>query len=160
MELAVAGESHSFEVTYDSPALIVALTVFDDSGPSPIQAAQTVMQNVYGNTYRAKFTPADGKSYIINKAVYTDETLGTIDDNYAQGSESIKGVTFSGGGTVTTIAISELEGTVEDADSLDGSVADGDEVSGAIEDDELTGYVDSDEVTGQVEDGGEVDGEL
>ncbi len=91
MEFAPAGVSLSFEVTFDSDELNVGMSVFDDSGSLPaLLLSPFAMLNVVGNTYRGKFTAEPGKSYIIFKAVYTDETLETLDDNYSQGSESIK----------------------------------------------------------------------
>ncbi len=98
MELAPAGVPLSFEVTYDSPSLDVGMTVYDDSGITPTLLEPTfAMDLVAGNTYRGKFSAANNKSYIIIKAVYTDPTLTTVDDNYSQGSESIVAQTLSGG---------------------------------------------------------------
>lgn len=90
MELAPAGVRLSFEVTFDSPSLPVAMTVYDDSGSVPVLVqGPTAMAWVAGNTYRGKFTPLDGKSYIIIKAVYTNGGFTTMSPDYAQGSESI-----------------------------------------------------------------------
>lgn len=89
MELVPAGVALSFEATYDSPALNVAMTVYDDTGPAPVLLLSPfAMALVYGNTYRGKFTPENGKSYIVIKAVYTDGTFGTLDPAYPQESES------------------------------------------------------------------------
>ena len=91
MELAPAGVSLSFEVTYDSPSLYVAMSVYDDSGVSPVLiSGPSAMLNWAGNSYRGKFTANPGISYLILKAVYTDGTFTTLSSNYSQGSESIK----------------------------------------------------------------------
>lgn len=96
MEIAPVSVACSFEVTYDSPDLFVGMSVYDDSGVSPILVSgPTAMLNVAGNTYRGKFTPTFAKPYIIFKAVYTDVGLTTLDDNYSQSSESIIGQVFS-----------------------------------------------------------------
>jgi hypothetical protein len=92
MEFAPAGVSLSFEVTFDRNDLFVGMSVFDDSGSLPVLLLSPfAMLNVVGNTYRGKFAnPEPGKSYIIFKAVYTDDTFTELDNNYSQGSESIK----------------------------------------------------------------------
>lgn len=79
----------SFEVTYDSPTLDVGMTVLDDSGPVPVNLGTVAMQNVIGNTYRGKFTPQFGKSYVVHKAVYTDALLNVLHPDYSQASESV-----------------------------------------------------------------------
>lgn len=89
MEFTQSGISLSFEVTYDLSSLFVGLAVYDDSGVSPVLVSLIPMLNWYGNSYRAKFTPSAGKSYLFNKAVYTDGTYTVINTNYSQGSESI-----------------------------------------------------------------------
>lgn len=90
MELAPAGIPLSFEVTYDRDDLNVGMSVYDDTGSVPVLLLSPfAMLLVAGNTYRGKFTPQNGKSYIIIKAVYTDDTLTTVDEDYGQGSESI-----------------------------------------------------------------------
>lgn len=89
MELVPAGTPLSFEVTYDAADLDVGMSVYDDSGVAPVLVGSVLaMEHVALNTYRAKFTPVAGKNYIAIKAVYTDETLTTVDSNYSQGSES------------------------------------------------------------------------
>lgn len=108
MQLVPAETSLSFEVTFDSPTLYVGMSVYDDSGATPVLVqGPTAMLNVVGNTYRAKFTADVGKSYIIFKAVYTSAALTTLDSNYSQGSESIKaeyvGGSGGGGGTYPLI---------------------------------------------------------
>lgn len=89
MEIAPLGVACSFEVTFDSSSLYVAMSVYDDSGASPVLVTKTPMTNVVGNTYRGKFSPPATKPYIIFKAVYTDGTYTTLSPNYSQGSESI-----------------------------------------------------------------------
>ena len=96
MELAPQGAVCSFEVTYDSPSLHVGMSVYDDSGLTPVLVqGPTAMLNVVGNTYRAKFTPPAERPYIIFKAVYTDVDLTTLSPDYSQASESIVGQVFS-----------------------------------------------------------------
>lgn len=90
MEFVPAGVPLSFEVTFDSPDLDVAMTVYDDTGADPVLLLSPfAMVLVYGNTYRAKFTPANGKSYIVIKGVYTNDAFEDLDPNYSQGSESL-----------------------------------------------------------------------
>lgn len=117
MELAPSGIPLSFEVTFDEPDLDVAMTVYDDTGAEPVLLLSPfAMTLVYGNTYRGKFTPAYGKSYIIIKAVYTDGTFGTLDENYAQGSESLIAL-YSAAANVET-----LVGIVDSDETISGQV--------------------------------------
>jgi hypothetical protein len=100
MNLAPANVPCSFEVTFDNAALNVAMSVYDNTGGSPsLVAGPLVMPNISGTyTYEAKFTPVGGKTYVIVKAVYTDDTYTVLSPNYSQGSESIVTQTLGGGG--------------------------------------------------------------
>jgi hypothetical protein len=100
MEFAPAGVPLSFEVTFDRSDLDVGMSIYDDSGSSPVLlSGPTLMVNVGGTfTYRGKFTATNGKSYVIIKAVYTNDTLETLDQDYSQGSESIVAENLSSGG--------------------------------------------------------------
>ncbi len=111
MELVPSSVALSFEVTYDSPTLDVGMTVFNTTSGSPVQVGSRIpMTLVYGNTYFAQFTPLENRSYVINKAVYTDDTLTTIDDNYSQGSESLFATVVGSSGSA--VAIPDLVGTI------------------------------------------------
>jgi hypothetical protein len=99
MELAPADVPLSFEVTFDANDLHVGMSVYDDTGLTPILVAgPSAMTLVADYTYRGKFTAADGRNYIIIKAVYTDDTFSTLNPNYSQGSESIVAQVIGGGG--------------------------------------------------------------
>ena len=103
MELAPVGVSLTFEVTFDSPALHVGMSVYDNSGVSPVLVSgPALMNNLVGNTYQGKFTPPSAKPYIIFKAVYVDSGLTTLSPDYSQGSESIIGQVFSQPSTNST----------------------------------------------------------
>lgn len=121
MQLAPSGVPLSFEVTFDSSSLDVGMTVYDDSGADPVLVqGPSAMALVAGNTYRAKFTPAVDKSYIVIKAVYTDDTLTTMSSDYAQGSESIIAKNLTTGPFPTPTC--EVVGIVIDNDTLTGVV--------------------------------------
>lgn len=108
MNLVPAGVSLSFEVTYDAPSLPVAMSVYDDSGPSPVLVqGPTAMLNWTGNSYRGKFTATAGKQYLVLKAAYTDGTFTTLDPNNAQGTESFVAQNIAGG-TTTAIVYEEI----------------------------------------------------
>lgn len=96
MEFVQAGVPLSFEVTFDSPDLYVGMAIFDLSGVSPFLVAMVPMQNVYGNTYCGQFTPSAGKRYLINKAVYTDNTYTVFNQYYYQGSETVRADDIAG----------------------------------------------------------------
>lgn len=91
-----AGTEVSLEVTFDNPDLDVAARVFDDSGVSPVIVGGPIaMENYFGNSYRCKFIPEIGKTYVVSKAVYTDGFFVTLDDNYSQASESFQAIAGS-----------------------------------------------------------------
>lgn len=101
MVLVQSGKVCSFEVTFDSPSLSVAMSVYDDSGASPtLVQGPSAMVNVVGNMYRAKFTPSANKTYLIFKAVYTSGAFTTLDSTYLSGSESIRSENLLGVGSV------------------------------------------------------------
>lgn len=79
----------SFEVTYDSAALIVGMSVYETTGVPSLAAGPLAMTSLVGNTYYAQFTPVAGKQYVVFKAVYSDAPMTTLDANYGQASESI-----------------------------------------------------------------------
>lgn len=121
MELAPVGVSLTFEVTFDNPSLHVGMSVYDNSGGSPVLIqGPLAMSSVVGNTYQGKFTPPLSRPYIIFKAVYTDSGLTTLDPNYSQGSESIIGQVFSQPSTNSTGCT--IVGLVEPNDQVAGFV--------------------------------------
>jgi hypothetical protein len=90
MELAPANVPLFFEVTFSSSALPVAMSVYNVSGESPVLIqGPLAMVNVIANTYLGSFTASQGLSYLIFKAVYTDDTYEILDENYYQASETI-----------------------------------------------------------------------
>ncbi len=110
MELVPAGVPLSFEVTFDSAGLHVAMSVYDDSGSSPVLLLSPfAMTLVSGYTYRAKFTPAANKSYIIIKAVYTNGLFTTYNPDYSQGSESIYAENLAVGGSQPCSVVGSID---------------------------------------------------
>lgn len=115
MEFTQSGLLLSFEVTYDSPSLFVAMKVFDDSGASPSLLTTLPMTVFVGNSYRAKYTPAGGKTYLVHKAVYTDGTYTTLDSDYSAGTESFRADDIAGIVLNAMIADYEEAGSVGEA---------------------------------------------
>lgn len=98
MELVPAAVPLTFEVTFDSPSLNVAMSVFDTTAGSPVLVqGPTAMTNLVSNTYFGKFTGTVDHTYVIFKAVYTDGTFATLNTDYAAGSESIIAEVIGGG---------------------------------------------------------------
>jgi hypothetical protein len=103
METVPAGVELSFEVTYDSSGLPVAMSVYNTEGESPVLVqGPTAMTNVVGSTYVGKFTPSAELNYLIFKAVYTDDTFETIDTDFVAGTETIYAADSGGGGGGTS----------------------------------------------------------
>jgi hypothetical protein len=102
MELAPVLAPVTCEVTYDQPDLDVAMSTYDTTSGSPVLIdGPTAMTLLYGNTYIGK-TPEfqSAHSYVVVKAVYTDNTFDTLSPNYAAGSESFFAQDSAGGGSV------------------------------------------------------------
>src|SRR5512135_1479860 len=120
MEITQGGIEISFEVTFDSPTLNVAMSVYDVTGLSPVLVqGPSAMTIVHANTYQGKFTPITGHNYVIFKAVYTDGTFTVLDTNYAAGSESISAQTATSINVVTALV---LEATVQASAQLTATV--------------------------------------
>lgn len=118
----------SFEATYDSPSLFVAMSVYDDSGVSPsLIQGPSAMLNFAGNSYRGKFTPSFGKTYLIFKAVYTDGTYITLHPDYAASTETVRCDEV-----VVDTAIPEIIGVLKSTGPLKGFVKSGGPLFGVI----------------------------
>jgi hypothetical protein len=123
MELVPANVALSFEVTFDSPILDVAMSVYNTTGGSPqLVQGPTAMSLLVGNTYFGKFNPDVNKSYVIVKAVYTDETFTTMSPNYSQGSESIYAQDVGGGGGGGGGGSPEIVGYIDSNNEIVGIV--------------------------------------
>lgn len=99
MEFAPAGVPLTCEVTFDASNLHVGMSVYDvtDSPGAPpvLVDGPFAMSLAVGNTYYGKFVADNGKSYVIEKAVYTTSALDVLDTNYSAGSESIVAESFT-----------------------------------------------------------------
>lgn len=123
MELAPVNVELSFEVTFDRADLDVGMCVYDDSGVDPVLVqGPSAMGLVAGYTYRGKFTADAEKSYIIIKAVYTDDTFTTLDSDYSQGSESIVVQDLATGGGGGGGADCSVVGLVDEIENVIGIV--------------------------------------
>jgi hypothetical protein len=129
-----SGVRLNFEATWDAPGLPAAMTVFDDSGVSPVVVqGPTAMLNVISNSYRGFFTPTDGKTYFVFKAIYTDGTFTALDSVHPASTE-----TFIALNEQTQLAqpTTDIFGEVDDSTSLDGRLEDTDALRGTVEDDD------------------------
>lgn len=113
--------------TYDlNASLFVAMKVYDTSGASPSLVGTFGMDHVVNGTYVGKFTPVEGKSYLINKMVYTDGTYSTPDSaNYSPDEETLYAhtVTSGGGGGGSGNCGEPIPGKITTVVSLTGKVS-------------------------------------
>lgn len=86
-----AGIPSSLTAVFNNPnPLFVAMSVYDDTGASPVLLLSPfAMTQVRSNVYRAKFTPASGKLYIAFMAVYTDATFATLDSAFSAVEQAV-----------------------------------------------------------------------
>lgn len=83
--LLPAGVPLSFAASFDSPSLHVALSIYDNSGVSPVLVYGPVaMTLLTGNTYTGKFTALSGKTYVVFMAVYTDNSFTVLNNSYPE----------------------------------------------------------------------------
>lgn len=133
MEQAPAGIPIAFEVTYQAPDLDVAMSVYDVTGSPTLVQGPTALTNIAGtNTYVGDFTPDDNKNYLIIKAVYTDNTFTTVDNSFAQGSETITTQAGNGGGGANNSSC-ELVGQILNNNPVVGYVEAANPVVGFID---------------------------
>lgn len=105
-----AGISANFTAVFASanPAF-VAMSVYDDSGPTPQLLLSPVAMNlVKGNVYSQKFTPQTGKLYVVFMGVYTDATFVTLDPSFATAEQA-----FSVSAQYFNPAVASIVGTVD-----------------------------------------------
>jgi hypothetical protein len=95
-----SGLPASIGVTLDAPGLFVGATIWDDSGPTPVQVTGLAgmvgaddgvlpMLNWVGNSYRAQVTGSSGKWYLVQVSTYTDGTYETVSGNEPEGDDEI-----------------------------------------------------------------------
>lgn len=116
MQLVPAGTPASFAASFNASDLSVAMSVYDDTGANPVLLLSPFsMSYVAANTYRGKFTPANGKTYIILMAVYTDNTFTTLNASFQVQSQSVLAQYLSS-------PPSEVVGYVDDSETVTGVV--------------------------------------
>ena len=79
------------EVTYDQPGLSVAMTTCVWNGSSWTQVGSPVAVPNSGtgsNTYAGMWTPPDTRAYLVELAVFTDNTFTTYQSGYYASSRS------------------------------------------------------------------------
>lgn len=89
-----SGKPIDFEFTaYDgNTGLFPAMKIYDLSSGTATLVATVAMVSVLNGTYWATYTftvAQTGKSFLIQKSVYTDNTLSTLNSTYAAGSEIV-----------------------------------------------------------------------
>lgn len=102
--------------TYDqNDALFIQTSIYDASASTPTFIQNTAMVLVAFGVYLAMYIGADGKSYGLISAVYTDNTYTTVDTNRAPLSDNMDIV-----GDVTVVI--ELQDAVLDGQELDATL--------------------------------------
>jgi hypothetical protein len=86
-----AGIPVNFTAVFNNPTPSrVALSVYDDTGATPVLLLSPVAMNqVNDNVYSGKFTPENGKQYVVFMAVYTDATFVTLDNSFKTAEQSV-----------------------------------------------------------------------
>lgn len=97
METLPAGASLPFEYTAEdsNTGLNVAMKTYDTSSGSPVFVSTVAMVHVVNGTYLGYFTPVLGKTYLVNKTVYTDNTYTALLGGYSGKSETFKALNLS-----------------------------------------------------------------
>jgi hypothetical protein len=107
--LLPAGVPSSFVTSSNNPDLAVGMSVYDNSGASPVLILGPVrMVPFVGNAYEAKFTPQNGKTYLVFIAIYTDLTFTTLQAGYDQQVESVTAMTAN-----NTVVVQNVTGLID-----------------------------------------------
>lgn len=70
--------------------LFVRANIYDTSGGSPSLAGTVNLALIDNGTYYGKFTFTAGKTYLVQKLVYTDGTYTTVDQTFAQDNDDVQ----------------------------------------------------------------------
>lgn len=90
MELVPAGVPITFAAAFDSSGLPVAMSVYETTSGTPVLLLSPfAMGAVVGGVYCGRFTPGNGKSYVVVKAVYTNGSFSAFNPAYEQQCESV-----------------------------------------------------------------------
>lgn len=108
--LVPAGIPVNFTAVFNAPTPSrVALSVYDDTGLTPVLLLSPVQMNqVSDNVYSGKFTPQAGKLYVVFMAVYTDATFTVLDNSFKTAEQA-----FSVVAQYLNPAVQSIVGTVE-----------------------------------------------
>jgi hypothetical protein len=70
--------------------LFVRANIYDTSGGSPVLENTVNLALITQGTYYAKYSFTAGKTYLVQKLVYTDGTYVTVDQSYAQDNDDVQ----------------------------------------------------------------------
>jgi hypothetical protein len=99
------------------PSLFVAANIYDMSGVVPILVTRLALELIDNGVYWGKHSFIAGKTYLIQKLVYTDSLYDTVDQAYAQGIDEVQCVDYAA-------KISSLQNAMVPWDNLIGIVDD------------------------------------
>jgi hypothetical protein len=71
-------------------SLFVRANIYDTSGGSPSLASTVNLALIDNGTYWGKYTFTAGKTYLVQKLVYTDGTYTTVDQTFAQDNDDVQ----------------------------------------------------------------------
>lgn len=127
------------EVTFDQGGLNVGLiqSKWNGSGWTTVGSPAAVPSTGTGtNTYGTLWTPPDMSSWLVELAVFTDDTLTALQDGYLASSRAFS-FDQSVIASLNSRSSTDIIGMINDADEVGGIVEDGDEVIGQVADDDF-----------------------
>jgi hypothetical protein len=71
-------------------SLFVRARIYDTSGVSPVLENTVNLSQINNGTYWGKYTYTAGKTYLVQKLVFTDGTYTTVDQTYAQDNDDVQ----------------------------------------------------------------------
>lgn len=89
IQSGVAAPLKYTDPTYQS-LLFIRANIYDTSGVSPSLEGTVNLALIDNGTYWGKYTFTAGKTYLVQKLVYTDGTYTTVDQDYAQDNDNLQ----------------------------------------------------------------------
>jgi hypothetical protein len=72
------------------PSLFVRAKIYDTSGVSPTLEGTVNLAQIDNGTYWGKYTFTAGKTYLVQKLVYTSGSYAAVDQSYAQDNDDVQ----------------------------------------------------------------------
>jgi hypothetical protein len=106
------------DATYQA-SLFVRANIYDTSGVAPVLEGTVNLAQINNGTYWGKYTFTAGKTYLVQKLVYTSGSYAVVDQNYGQDNDDVQCIDLKIANLDAAISTRASQATV----ALDATVA-------------------------------------